>query len=237
MTDGGQDTTPHSLDWWRSRSVACRPFWLVGWRCQCNRVGSDLTTPSDHAHAACGTTMKIEDLHIGMSVRHPQHGLGTVKALTEQSATIQFNDAAREVAPGLSDLQPAEAMASVRGLERPLRQFVTELIQETIGRLGLAKPDEVVEQLGQRWRGGTMVLKSADPALQAKEVDLETFFHKIVMMRNNLRVLEQKVNGTEGLSSADKFDLQQYITRCYGSMTTFNVLFKNKDDGFSGQRD
>jgi hypothetical protein len=180
--------------------------------------------------------MKIEEMHIGMQVRHPQHGLGTVKGLTEHSASIQFNDALREVAPGLSDLVPAEATASIRGLEKPLRQFVSDLVAETIDRLGLAKPDEVVEQLGTRWRGGTLVLKSADPTLQAKEVDLETFFHKIVMMRNNLRVLEQKVNGTETLSSAEKFDLQQYITRCYGSMTTFNVLFKSKEDQFSTQR-
>lgn len=195
-----------------------------------------MTRRSDRTHAGSAKLMKIEELHIGMQVKHPQHGLGTVRGLTEHSASIQFNDALRDVAPGLSDLMPAEATASVRGLERPLRPFITELIEETIRRLGLAKPDEVVEQLGNRWRGGMLVLKSADPTLQPKEVELETFFHKIVMMRNNLRVLEQKVNGVEALSSADKFDLQQYITRCYGSMTTFNVLFKDKDDQFSTQR-
>lgn len=195
-----------------------------------------MTRRSDRTHAGSAKFMKIEELHIGMQVKHPQHGLGTVRGLTEHSASIQFNDALRDVAPGLSDLMPAEATASVRGLERPLRPFITELIEETIRRLGLAKPDEVVEQLGNRWRGGMLVLKSADPTLQPKEVELETFFHKIVMMRNNLRVLEQKVNGVEALSSADKFDLQQYITRCYGSMTTFNVLFKDKDDQFSTQR-
>jgi len=176
--------------------------------------------------------MKIEALHIGMSVRHPQYGLGTVKALSDTTADIQFEDGRRTVAPEPSDLQPAEAQATVSSLEMPLAQVIQQTVDATLHKLGLEKPDTEVAQLGSRWHKGRVVLHPADPALATKEVPLETFFHKIVGMRNQLRVLEQKLNSHEKLSDAEKVEFQQYVTRCYGSMTTFNVLFKEKEDQF-----
>ena len=176
--------------------------------------------------------MKTGALHIGQRVKHPQYGIGIVKALSEQSADILFSDLKRTVSPETSELEPAEAQAALAGLELPLAQFVEQVVGTTLDRLGMTKPDEVVAQLGSRWRGGKLALKPADPALQVKEIEIEVFFHKIVMMRNNLRVLEQKINASETLSAAEKFDWQQYLTRCYGSMTTFNVLFKEKEDQF-----
>jgi hypothetical protein len=178
--------------------------------------------------------MNIESLHIGMKVRHPQYGVGTIRSLTEHTAEIGFEDAPRTIAPESSDLQPAEATATLSELQVPLASLIRETAQATVEALGLEKKDVVVEGLAGRWQNGTVIMKPSDSSLQAKEVPLETFFHKIVMIRNNLRVLEQKVNASEKLSDADKVELQQYITRCYGSLTTFNILFKSKDDQFRG---
>ncbi len=167
-----------------------------------------------------------------MQVRHPRYGVGRIKALTEHTADITFDDAPRTVDPATSELSPAEPSASLTEMQVPLSALIRETAQAVVGALGLEKADQVVEGLATRWQRGTLALKPADESLQAKEMPLETFFHKIVMIRNNLRVLEQKVNASDKLSDADKFDLQQYITRCYGSLTTFNVLFKEKEDQF-----
>ncbi len=177
--------------------------------------------------------LKIENLHIGMKVNHPRYGVGVVKALTEHTADISFDDAPQTLDPASADLASAESSATLRELQVPLASLIRDMADAVVEALGLEKKDVVVEGLANRWQNGTLVLQPADASLQPKDVPLETFFHKIVMIRNNLRVLEQKVNASEKLSDADKFEMQQYITRCYGSLTTFNILFKNKDDQFS----
>jgi len=178
--------------------------------------------------------MTIEQMHLGMKVRHPQYGEGQVKALAGQLADIEFNDGVRQVSPELSGLQPAEARAELSGLTLPLTQLLAETVRRTVEELGCENPDATVQGLGSRWNGGRLVLHPGDEKTQSKEVPLEIFFHKIVMMRNNLRCLEQKINGHPQLNDGDKVELQQYITRCYGSMTTFNVLFRRKEDQFIG---
>lgn len=90
--------------------------------------------------------------------------------------------------------------------------------------------------LAGKWEGGTMRLIPADEKLQPKDIPIESLFHKVVMLRDRLRTLEQKINAHAKLTDAEKVEMQQYVTRCYGSLTTFNVLFKEKADQFVGQK-
>ena len=176
--------------------------------------------------------MKIQDLTVGQRVKHPHYGVGVVKSISEHLADILFDDATRSLDPDASEIAPAEPRMTASNLEVPLRQFVESIIEGVVDRLGVEKPDAVVSQLAARWHKGKAVLHPADPALQTKEIPLEVFFHKVVGIRNQLRVLEQKINGHPALSDGDKVEMQQYITRCYGSLTTFNLLFKEKEDQF-----
>ncbi|PKN58569.1 MAG: hypothetical protein CVU56_05240 [Deltaproteobacteria bacterium HGW-Deltaproteobacteria-14] len=106
-----------------------------------------------------------------------------------------------------------------------LREVLLEVIEQFIGV-------EDVE-IGKKWEGGVMQLQPEDTSLKPYEMPIETFFHKIVMLRENLRVLESKVNRHPNLDDDDRVELQQYVTKCYGTLTSFNVLFKNREDGFS----
>lgn len=90
--------------------------------------------------------------------------------------------------------------------------------------------------LAQKWEGGTLVIQPADPSMQAKEIPIDQLLHKVVMVRDRLRVLEQKVNANPKLTDAEKVELQAYVTKCYGSLTTFNVLFRDRDDWFQGEK-
>lgn len=177
--------------------------------------------------------MKMEMLRIGMKVYHDAHGAGIVRTISETGADVDFGENRRTISAADSALHPAEPIVNVTGLDVPLPEFLRQSSQILLRQLGIeAMSDEIVEGLAKRWHAGKLIMQPSDGTTQSKEVDLETFFHKMVMVRNNLRVLEQKINAHPGLGEAEKVELQQYITRCYGSMTTFNVLFKEKSDQF-----
>src|SRR4029434_4642061 len=113
--------------------------------------------------------MKIEKLHIGMKVRHPQYGVGTVRSLTEQTAEIAFDDAQRTIAPTSSDLQPAEATATLSEVEMPVANLIRDTAQAVVEALGLEQRDVLVEGLATRWQRGTLVMQPAHSSLQPKE--------------------------------------------------------------------
>jgi len=112
--------------------------------------------------------------------------------------------------------------------QETFRQVLREVLLDELGVRDV--------ELGDRWNDGELVLVPGKEGTQEKRIPLDVFFKKIVMVRDKLRVLEQKVNGNKNLSDEDKVQLQQYITGCYGSLTSFNVLFKHKEDQFAGQK-
>ena len=173
----------------------------------------------------------MELLGIGSRVKHPAYGDGAVIRLHVshyEVCFIQFG--LKMVSKDYSGWQVVEHIPA----EEPVTFTEAE---QSLARILRAWSGISLEQvpLGDRWKNGKMTLQSVDASVQPKEVPIETFFHKIVMMRDRLRVLEQNINAQKKLDDEDKVNLQQYITRCYGSMTTFNFLFKNREDYFTGE--
>lgn len=124
---------------------------------------------------------------------------------------------------------PRPRIPSEIGIDMDQEEFRQVLREVLLDELGIRDVS-----LGDRWAGGEVVLVPGRDGTQEKRIPLDVFFKKIVMVRDKLRVLEQKVNGNKSLTNEEKVNLQQYITGCYGSLTTFNVLFREKNDGFSG---
>ncbi|MBL7905623.1 MAG: hypothetical protein JNL22_11430 [Bacteroidales bacterium] len=175
--------------------------------------------------------MEDQILGIGSRVEHPQFGKGVIIQVRTDAWEITFIENGTRIIQrdfkGLRVMEAVETPSDIatyekmeKSLIRVLRRFTD--LQETI-------------PMGQRWTGGRMVLFPGDPSLKEKEIPIDAFFHKIVMVRDRLRVLEQRVNAS-ALSDEDKVNIQQYITRIYGSLTTFNVLFKEKSDYFIGEK-
>jgi hypothetical protein len=164
----------------------------------------------------------------GDMIRHKRFGIGRVEETSgseiNQDCTIYFPRLDKSVVAPEDELQILSDAETTAYEMMKLAFF--EVSQEEIART----------ELGDRWQGGEMTLKPGDPKLASKSVPIETFFHKIVMVRDRLRVMEAQINTHKVLTDAEKVDLQQYITRIYGSLTTFNILFKDKSGYFIGQK-
>jgi hypothetical protein len=130
------------------------------------------------------------------------------------------------------DPRPPDAPMRQRAIADMSADDLVQALRDIVEAAGGFAPTSI----SARWEGGTIVLKPGKPGLQEKEIPIETFFRKIVMIRDRLRVLEQHVNANEKLTDTDKLGLQQYITRCYGSLTTFNMLFESREDWFVGEK-
>ena len=176
--------------------------------------------------------MEPQQAGVGTRLQHTQFGPGVIVGLRYATFLISFiNHGIKEIDktdPKLEELIPenvTEELETNSEVEKSLLKIL-----RMWGGLTETVP------LGEKWEGGLMILQPADKALKPKEIPIQDFFHKIVMLRDRLRVLEQQVNSHKTLSDEDKVNLQQYITRCYGSLTTFNVLFKNKEHWFVGEK-
>ncbi|MCP4055557.1 MAG: hypothetical protein GY739_21460 [Mesoflavibacter sp.] len=169
-------------------------------------------------------------LGIGSRINHTSYGKGVVTNVDSQQYWVTFIENGLETIPLDDDFETIEAAEN----EVDTVSFFD--IESSLVSI-LKKYSDVSEVLhiGDKWKGGIMELKPADQNLKSKEIKIEDFFHKITMVRDRLRVMEQKINSSN-LEEQEKIDLQQYITRIYGSLTTFNVLFKLKEQQFVGQK-
>lgn len=168
---------------------------------------------------------------IGSRISHPNYGEGVVFGSDEYKYRIFFKDHGEKelgkAYDGFELLEAAPAQHSNVELED-----VIEAVKNVFDQY--YEVTEIIE-LGDKWEGGNMILQPGDNSLKPKEIPIETFFHKIVMLRDRLRVMEQKINAHTKMTESEKLEMQQYITRIYGSLTTFNVLFRSKKDWFVGE--
>ena len=172
------------------------------------------------------------NLGIGTRLQHTEFGPGVIVAVRYAVYLISFiNHGIKEI--DKTDEQLEEIIAENVTAEVETVSAVEKSILKILRQW--AEVSELVP-LGDKWIGGTMLLQTADKTLKPKEISIDDFFHKIVMLRDRLRVLEQNINSNKKLSDEEKVNIQQYITRCYGSLTTFNVLFKNKEHWFVGDK-
>lgn len=172
-----------------------------------------------------------QTLGVGSRIKHPAHGQGVVIRLHGAAYEVCFMTyGIKMVAKDYDAWEIIEAI--------PTDETITYTNAERSLMRILKNWSDISSkvEMGDRWNDGKMILKPTDPSLKPKEIPLDNFFHKIVMVRDRLRVMEQRINSSKSLTDEEKVNLQQYITRIYGSLTTFNVFFKYKADHFVGEK-
>ena len=177
--------------------------------------------------------MENNPLGIGSIVEHPSFGKGTIVDLGSDFYVIYFKtqNGTKSIAkdyPELKTIEKSEAGVQVTSVTlADIEQALENVLKQRLR-------DYEIVPMALKWNRGTMILKPYDSDLQSKEIPIETFFHKIVMVRDRLRLIEQKINSHKGLTDEEKVDMQQYITASYGTLTTFNILFKETVHQFRG---
>jgi len=176
---------------------------------------------------------ELKDFLPGEKIKHKTFGIGRITEIISSEPPVRwvvnFNEKGSKTIivdrNHLDELDFGVSQLTYEEVKNALREVLEE-----------EHPVSPVE-MGERWTGGKMILKPNRDDLKPKEIPLDNFFHKIVMVRERLRVLEQKINNHEMMTDEDRIELQQYITRIYGSLTTFNILFKSREDWFTGQKE
>ncbi|MVM36959.1 hypothetical protein GO730_03545 [Spirosoma sp. HMF3257] len=169
-------------------------------------------------------------LGIGSRVSHTEFGDGVIINLKANGYTITFLQDGVKIIKFDTPLTVIEAIEPDGDLVSlfDVEQALTRVLQKWVDQTELVP-------LGDKWKGGKLILKPGRTDLSQKEMPIDAFFHKIVMVRDRLRVLEQRVNAST-LDDEEKVNIQQYITRIYGSLTSFNLLFKNQHQQFVGEK-
>lgn len=169
-------------------------------------------------------------LGIGSRVKHPAFGDGVVIGAEVAAYKVCF------ITYGIKIVgKEYNSWEIIEKIEADDKVSFSEAEKSLIKILKSWSDISEIIPLGDKWTDGVMILKPGDDSLKSKEVPIDAFFHKIVMVRDRLRVMEQRINSSQ-LTDEEKVNLQQYITRIYGSLTTFNVLFKHKEDYFIGEK-
>ena len=172
----------------------------------------------------------MEILGVGSRVKHTTYGTGVVIHVHKRVYEICF------IEQGIKTLSKDNLFEVIERIEPEYNVSFSEAEEALIKILREWSDVSEVVQLGDKWKDGIMILRPGDTTLKEKEIPIDVFFHKIVMLRDRLRVMEQRINAHDKLTDEDKINMQQYITRIYGSLTTFNVLFKYKTDYFEGEK-